>query len=91
MYLINPFLSNGIPHSYQLDLSISVLRVLGGIYHFHSNSNRTSCKQTAETLIRRAFSGVCSGSLLFAFVSQKGRLAYMGYGWDMNDHYLKFN
>ena len=47
---------NGIPLFYQLDRSISVLRVvalLGGIFYFHSNSNRTFCKQTVETLIRR--------------------------------------
>ena len=27
--------------------------LLSGILHFYSNSNRTFCKQTAETLIRR--------------------------------------
>ena len=30
-----------------------ILEVLGGIFHFYSNSNRTFCKQTLETLIRR--------------------------------------
>ena len=29
MYKINPFVSNGNPRSYQLDQSISVLRVVG--------------------------------------------------------------
>ena len=27
--------------------------LFGGIYHFHSNYTRTSCKQRVETLIRR--------------------------------------
>ena len=27
--------------------------ILGGIFHFYSNFNRTFCKQTVETLIRR--------------------------------------
>ena len=29
------------------------LGLLGGIFHFYSNCNRTSCKQTVDTLIRR--------------------------------------
>ena len=45
---------NGISHCYQLDESISVLRVGGWIFfHFYSNLGRTICKQTVETLIRR--------------------------------------
>ena len=35
-------------HSYQLDQSISNLRVVGWYYHSHSNSNRRFCKQTVE-------------------------------------------
>ena len=35
--LINPFMSNGISHCYQLDQSIVVLRVVGGSFHFYSN------------------------------------------------------
>ena len=30
-----------------------ILRVLGGVFHFYSNSNRTLCEHTVETLIRR--------------------------------------
>ena len=54
-FSINPFKPNGISHYYQLDQFISVLRVvmLGGILHLNSNSDRTFCKQTVETLIRR--------------------------------------
>ena len=37
-------------YSYQLDQS--ALRVVGGIFHFYSNFNRTFCKQVVETLIR---------------------------------------
>ena len=40
--LINPFLPNGIPLSYQLDQSISVLRAVGWYF---SNSNRISWKK----------------------------------------------
>ena len=40
---------NGISHSYHLDQSFSVLRVVG----FYSNFNRTFCRQIVETLIRR--------------------------------------
>ena len=29
-----------------------ILGVFGGIFHFYSNSNRTFCEQTVETLIR---------------------------------------
>ena len=48
----NPFKVNGISHSSQLDQSISILGLLGGIFHFHSNFNGTFCAQTVETLIR---------------------------------------
>ena len=50
---INPFVLNGISHSSQLDQSISILRVIGWYFSFFSNFNRTFCKQTVETLIRR--------------------------------------
>ena len=44
--------------------------LLGGIFHFHSNFDRTFCRQTVETLIRRH---VLSGCVLFVYVKQKGR------------------
>ena len=50
---INPFMLNAFSHFYQLDHSISVLRMLGGVFHLYSNSNRTFCKQTVENLTRR--------------------------------------
>ena len=50
---VNPFMPNGIPLSYKLDQSITVLRLLGGIFHFYSNFVRTFWKQTVETLVRR--------------------------------------
>ena len=49
----NPFNPNRFSHNYQLDKSIVVLRVIGGIIHFYSNRNRTFCKRIVETLIRR--------------------------------------
>ena len=51
--LFNPFKPNGISHTYQLDQSMSVLRVVRLYFSFLSNSNRSFCKQTVETLIRR--------------------------------------
>ena len=60
------FNPNGISHSYQLDQSISVLRVVSGIFQLYSNFSRTFCKQKVETLLR-----VQSGSALFAYVPQK--------------------
>ena len=62
---------NGIFLSYKFDQSIFVLRVVKWYFHFHSNFNRTFCKQTVETLIRRRICGVWSGSALFAYVPQK--------------------
>ena len=41
---------NGISISYQLDQSISILRVVGGTFHFYSDFDRAFCKQTADTL-----------------------------------------
>ena len=32
-----------------------ILGLLGGIFHFYSNFNRTFCKQTVETLIRHCY------------------------------------
>ena len=51
--LPNPFKLNGFSHYYQLDQSIFFLRVVGWYYSFYSNLNRTSYKQTVESLIRR--------------------------------------
>ena len=33
---------------------LQILEVLGGIFHFYSNSNRTFCEQTEEILIKRS-------------------------------------
>ena len=53
MQAFNPFKQNGILHFHQLDQSISVLWVVGLYFSFSFKSNRTVCKQTVETLIRR--------------------------------------
>ena len=50
-----------LTHLSQMNFPISIgrtrlfqtLGVLGGIFHVYSNSNRTFCGQTVETLIRR--------------------------------------
>ena len=51
--VFNPFKPNGISNSYQLDQSISVLRIVGRYFSFLVKFNRIFCKQTVETLIRR--------------------------------------
>ena len=48
--LFNQVKPNGVSHSYQLDQSISVLRVGGRFFHFLSNFDRTFCKQIASDL-----------------------------------------
>ena len=49
--MLNPFMSNGISHYYKLGQYISVLGVLGAIFHIFPNFNRRFCKKTVETLI----------------------------------------
>ena len=51
--LINPFMPNGIYHTYQLDDSISNFRVVGWYFSFHSNFKINFRKQTVENQIRR--------------------------------------
>ena len=41
------------PISINWTSSFLILGLLGGIFRFNSNLNRTLCKQTVETLIRR--------------------------------------
>ena len=52
-FQVNPFIPNGISLYYQVGQPVSVFRVVGGIFHFYSNLDRTTYKQTVETLIRR--------------------------------------
>ena len=57
----NPFKSNGISHFYQLDQSISVLRVVGWYFFvFIQTLIRAFCKETVENLIRRHLIWVCT-------------------------------
>ena len=50
-HLLNPFTSNETSHFYHMYQCIFVFRVAGYCY---SNFNRTSCKQTVESLIRHS-------------------------------------
>ena len=52
IFHIPAILSKGMSLSYQFDQSISVLRVVRWHFSF-KGFNRTVCKQTVETLIRR--------------------------------------
>ena len=72
---INPFMPGGISHCYQLDQSISVLRVVGWYFSFFNNifighSVSKQCRTRSDA----ALSGVWSGSAVFANVSQKKTL-----------------
>ena len=49
----NPFILNVFSHPYQLDKSVSVLRVVGWYFSFYSNFKGNFCKQTVKILIRR--------------------------------------
>ena len=49
----NPFKPNGISTNINRTSLSPFSGLLDGIFHFHSNSNRTLCKETVETLIRR--------------------------------------
>ena len=68
---------NGISHSYQLDMFISVLRVVGGSFHFNSNFDRKCCKQTVKILIRRTRSLVLVCTALYS-MSHKRTLSQYG-------------
>ena len=48
----DPFKPHGTSQCYQLDQSISILRVVGGIFHFRLNFKRTYCNKPVETMIR---------------------------------------
>ena len=50
---LNPFKPNEVSHCYQLEQSIFVSIDVGWHFSFYSNFNRTFCKQTVETLVRR--------------------------------------
>ena len=55
-----------------------ILGVLGSIFHFYSNSNRTFCEKTMETLIRRRvlhclpISHEKNGGLTYGFMQKHG-------------------
>ena len=52
---INPFKANQLNFPFLISRTrpYPILGVLGVIFHFYSNSNRTFCEQTVEVLIRR--------------------------------------
>ena len=73
-FFLIPLKPNGISRSYQLDWSISVLRVIGCIFFpFYLNNDTciTLCKQTAETLIRRSALQRLIGFCTIRYVPQK--------------------
>ena len=68
---INPYLTNGFSHHYQLDQTLSFLGVLGVIFIFISFFDEISlCKQNST----RWDTAFCGGTA-FAYVPQKGRHA----------------
>ena len=50
--MLNPLMLNVFSHPYQMDESITILGLLGGIFHFYSNFKRNFCLQIVENLIR---------------------------------------
>ena len=49
---LNLFMVNAISHRYQLEHSISLLRNVGGIFHFYLNFNRIFYQETVEKMRR---------------------------------------
>ena len=81
LFIINTFKPKGFPHYYQLDQSISVLRVvgfLGGVFHFLLILIEQSDGKRWRSWSDDTFCGIWSGSTLFAYVPQNGQYAYMG-------------
>ena len=51
-YAFNPFKLNGISHSYQVDQSISILRIVGWYFSFYSKLTHL-CQMILPTIISR--------------------------------------
>ena len=73
--LINPYLTNGFSHRYQLGESTFIFRGVRSDFYFFSISFfdeiSSLCKQNSLRW-DAAFCGVISGAILFAYVPQKG-------------------
>ena len=71
-------MTNGFSYHYHLDESTFIFRgVMCDFYFFFSFLDEISlCKQNSPRW-EAAFCGVTSGAMLFAYVPQKGRQAYM--------------
>ena len=54
-HLLNPFTPNRFRTFITCMSPYPILGLLGGIFHFYSNFDRTFCKQTVENLIRCHF------------------------------------
>ena len=67
---INPRVTNGLSHLYQLDESISFIGASEVIYHFYFIFHFSVSKQNSPRW-DALFCGVTSGAILFACVSLK--------------------
>ena len=75
---INPYLTNGFSHHYQLGESTVILGASGVIFNcFIIFFNEFSLIKQNNPRWAAAFCGVTSGAMMFAYVPQKGRQAYM--------------
>ena len=76
MYIpLNPYLPNGFSHHYQLGESTFVFRGVRSDFYF---SMKFLCANgIAPDGTPHSSCGVASGAILFAYVPQKGRQAYM--------------
>ena len=77
--ILNPLVTIELSHSYYIWLSpFSFLAAAGAIFHFLiSFFDEIPVSKQNRPRWDAAFCGVTSGSILFAYVTQKGRLAYI--------------
>ena len=71
---------NGLSHPYHLDESTFIYRGIMSVFVFIFTSffyENPVSKQNSPRW-EAAFCGVTSGAILFAYVTEKGRQAYMG-------------
>ena len=74
---LNPYLTTGFTHHYQLDESTFIIRGRSCYFYFFSFFDEIPVSKQNSIIWEAAFCGVTSAALLFAYVPQKGRQALM--------------
>ena len=76
---INPLVMSGLSHPYHLDDSSFICRGIGNeFFIFISFFDENHVSKQNSLRWDAGFCGVTSGAILFAYVTLKGRQAYMG-------------